>query len=142
MREGQRHLFDGQLYARRDELASFLQRGVSKAIWVAGTGDDPWGASKAEIDARREAFSRVALALLAARILEDKGALGKDRPQSTDSRQLLVDARSKWDSFFEAALAEELVELDGWFGQDKVNLMLSCLLSHLTGPDQFRPGYS
>jgi hypothetical protein len=137
LREGQRHLFDGQLYARRDELASFLQRGVSKAAWVAGTGDVPWGTTKAKIEARREAFSRVALAMLAARILEDKGALGKDRPQSTDSRQLLADARAKWDSFFDEAITEELLELDDWFGKEQVNLMLTCLLSHLTGPVNF-----
>ena len=77
------------------------------------------------------------MALLAARILEDKGALGIDRPQSTDSRRLLTDARAKWNSFFDSAVANDLAVLDRWFGKDKVNLMLACLLSHLTGPINF-----
>src|SRR5205823_4301681 len=104
LREGQRHLFDGLLYARRDELANFLQSGISKATWVAGTGNEAWGKNNDAIEATREAFSRVAIALLAARILEDKGALGKARSQSTDSRQLLADAKAKWDSFFDSAV--------------------------------------
>src|SRR5205823_1559858 len=29
------------------------------------------------------------------------------------------------------------IELDRWFPEDRVDLMLSCLLSHLTGPVNF-----
>ncbi len=137
LRSGQHHLFDGQVFARRDELTNFLQRGVSKATWVVGTGDAPWGSHKGEIAARREAFSRVALALLAARILEDKGALGEDRPQSTNARSLLAKAQTMWDTFFDTVLSRDLVELDSWFQAGRVDLMLSCLLSHLTGPVNF-----
>ncbi len=135
LRAGQQHLFDGYLYARRDELANFLQRGVSKATWIVG--EDPWAATKAQEPAMREAFSRVALALLAARILEDKGALGDGRGQSTDARQLLTEAQAKWDSFFDVVRGHDLPALDSWFGPKRVNLMLRCLLSHLTGPVNF-----
>ncbi len=135
LRQGQHHLFDGQLYARRDELANFLQRGVSKATWLVQ--DAEWGKTKRQVAERHEAFSRVALALLAARILEDKGALGEDRPQSTDATQLLFDARYKWDSFFDAVIDQNLPDLGTWFGPERVSRMLRCLLSHLTGPVNF-----
>jgi N-6 DNA Methylase len=135
LRSGQRHFFDGQLHARRNELASFLQRGVSKATWVVG--NDPWAPTNDEEPAMREAFSRVALALLAARILEDKGALGDGREQSTNARQLLAEAKAKWDSFFDTVQEDDLARLDAWFRPDRVNLMLHCLLSHLTGPVNF-----
>jgi hypothetical protein len=135
LRQGQRHIFDGQLFARRDELASFLQRGVSKAKWLVQ--EDEWGSGKKQIAERHEGFSRVALALLAARILEDKGALGEDREQSTDARQLLADAKGEWDSFFDTVCEKNLPELERWFGAERVGRMTRCLLSHLTGPVNF-----
>jgi hypothetical protein len=110
LRDGQRHLFDGHLYARRDELTEFLQRGVSKATWL--TTD--WGEKEQERD-NRAAFSRVALALLAARILEDKGALGDNRGQSSNSRDLLVEAKAKWDTFFDTVVGTDLMRLDHFF---------------------------
>ncbi len=134
-RQEQRHLFDDYLYARRDELATALQRGVSKATWVVR--DLSWGADKASERATREAFSRLALAILASRILEDKGALGEGRGQCTEARQLLLDSRQRWDSFFDTVLDRDLPRLDGWFKSAKVDAMLQCLLRHLTGPVNF-----
>lgn len=135
LQQEQRHLFDGYLYARRDELTTFLQRGVSKATWIVD--DRAWGPDKAEAAAMREAFSRVALALLAARILEDKGALGEGRDQSAEARQLLWDARKTWDSFFETVIEQDLPRLDGRLTPGQVDAMLRCLLRHLTGPVNF-----
>ncbi len=60
LRQEQRHLFDGYVYACRDELATFLQRGVSKATWIVR--GHSWGQDKESQAALREAFSRVALA--------------------------------------------------------------------------------
>lgn len=130
LRAGQRHLFDGYLYSQRNELADFLQRGVSKATWLA---PDSWGCND-----RAEAFSRVALGLLAARILEDKGALGGDRGQSYDPRHLLSAAKGAFDSFFDTVTDLDLPVLDQGLGVGCVDEMLDCLLSHLTGPITFR----
>jgi len=135
LRQEQRHLFDSYLYALRDELATFLQRGVSKATWLVS--DRPWGPDKESQAAMREAFSRLALALLAARILEDKGALGVERGQSAEARQLLQDARQRWDTFFDTVLDQDLPQLEGWFGRGRVDAILRCLLGHLTGPVNF-----
>ena len=74
--------------------------------------------------------------ILAARILEDKGALGEGQasPPTRDSSSATTQG---WDSFFDTVLDEDLPRLDGWFQRTLVDAMLRCLLGHLTGPVNF-----
>jgi len=135
LRQGQQHLFDKYLYARRDDLVSYLHRGVSNALEGMGT------TLTASTDEPREkrlhtAFIRVALALLAARILEDKGALtGAD--ESGDARHILSVASQRWDAFFQEALEKDLSQLEERLVAGQLEDALRCVLAHLTGPVNF-----
>ncbi|AMV27552.1 hypothetical protein VT84_24335 [Gemmata sp. SH-PL17] len=138
LRTGQRHLFENHLYALRGNLVGYLHRGIRAAVDQLG---DWWNSDNkkyltAKYSNLRVAFSKIALALLAARILEDKGALGAGRGQSTDARKLLDDACQKWDSFFDDVVEQQLPILDRGFPDD-ADEMLESLLGHLTGPVHF-----
>ena len=132
LRGGQRYLFDGFHLARREELATFLNRGITKATWLyKKTKKEDLGTEAGK------ALSRVAIGLLAARILEDKGILGTFGDQSSDARQLLSDANSLADGFFKDVITHDLTKLDAKNGSDFVDEMLLRIMAHLTGPASF-----
>jgi hypothetical protein len=130
LRGGQHYLFDGICNARREELAQFLHRGVSKATWLS-----PILLGK-ERKKDREALSRIAIGLLAARILEDKGFF-RSRDQTTDAREILHRAEQRANGFFQTVIARDLANLDADLGTRQINEMLRCLMAHLTGPASF-----
>ncbi len=135
LRGGQRYLFDGVYHARREELVQFLHRGLSKATWL---GDllPKKDSEKSKYEEERKALSRVAIALMAARILEDKGFFGTSE-QTTNARQLLANAEHEANGFFQQAVIEDLGRLDKRLKAPRVNGMLECLMAHLTGPASF-----
>ncbi|HUT88062.1 MAG TPA: N-6 DNA methylase [Thermoguttaceae bacterium] len=134
LRGGQRYLFDGVYHARREELVQFLHRGLSKATWL---GDVlPKKGSEKEYEEERRAFFRVAIALLAARILEDKGFFGTSG-QTTNAREILANAEHAANGFFQQVVSEDLGRLDKRLKTHRVNGMLECLMAHLTGPASF-----
>lgn len=139
LRGGQRYLFDAVYDACREDLVQFLHRGLSKATWLAPS---LWGkgtenkAEKKELERDREALSRVAIALLAARILEDKDFFGP-RNQSTDARQILHEAEHAANGFFTEAIGVDLARLGQRLAPSMVEEMLRCLIAHLTGPASF-----
>ena len=134
LRGGQRYLFDGVYHARREELVQFLHRGLSKATWLADalSRDDP----KKEYEEERKALSRVAIALMAARILEDKGFFGSSE-QTTNAREILSNAEHAANGFFQQVINQDLARLDKRLNTQLVNEMLACLMAHLTGPASF-----
>jgi len=134
LRGGQRFLFDGVYHARREELVHFLHRGLSKATWLAPVLAEE--KLKKEYEPERKALSRVAIALMAARILEDKGFFGP-REQSTDARQILEDAEHEANGFFQAAIRGDLTTLSTRLDSQLVREMLRSLMAHLTGPASF-----
>ena len=132
LRGGQRYLFDGLHLARREELATFLNRGLTKATWFyKKTKKEDLGADSGK------ALSRVAIGLLAARILEDKGILGTPDDQSSEARQLLSDANSLADGFFKDVISDDLTMLDARLDSKFVDEMLIRIMAHLTGPASF-----
>ncbi|MGO8897999.1 MAG: class I SAM-dependent DNA methyltransferase [Isosphaeraceae bacterium] len=131
LRGGQRYLFDGFHLARREELANFLNRGITKATWLCQKANKPLDADSGK------ALSRVAIGLLAARILEDKGILGSPDNQSSDARNLLSDANSLADGFFRDVIADDLTKLDAGLDSKFVDEMLLRIMAHLTGPASF-----
>jgi SAM-dependent methyltransferase len=131
LRGGQKYLFDGFHSARRDELATFLNRGITKATWFCQKAERPLDAEAGK------ALSRVAIGLLAARILEDKGILGPKDEQSTNARDLLGAANSLADGFFKDVIADDLTKLDNDIGHNFVDEMLLRIMAHLTGPASF-----
>ena len=106
LRGGQRYLFEGVYNAQRDELAQFLHRGISKATWLS-----PILTRKGH-EADRKALSRIAIGLLAARILEDKGFF-PSQSAATDAREILHRAEQKANGFFQTVIARDLATLDG-----------------------------
>ncbi|MBM4039136.1 MAG: hypothetical protein FJ290_11550 [Planctomycetes bacterium] len=131
LRAAQRHLFDRYVFAQRQELTAFLQHGISKAAWMVP--ETTWAQDSGEI---RSSFSQVALALLAARILEDKGALGPGGPESV-ARLLLEKAEEHWHMFFTPVLEKVLPGLEQSLGCKVVEGMLAQVLAHLGGPVHF-----
>lgn len=134
LRGGQRYLFDGVYHAQREELVQFLHMGLSKATWLAPelTKKD----SEKEYEPERKALSRVAIALMAARILEDKGYFGSSG-QSTNARQILEEAEHAANGFFQAVIHNDLARLGQRLNSQLVEEMLKCLMAHLTGPASF-----
>ncbi len=131
LRGGQRYLFDGFHLARREELATFLNRGITKATWFCDK-------LKCELDDDSEkALSRVAIGLLAARILEDKNIFGSSGEQSGNARELLDKADSLADGFFSHVIISDLALLDARISTRIVDEMLTRIMAHLTGPASF-----
>ena len=128
--EGQRYLFEGVYNAQRDELAQFLHRGISKATWLS-----PILTRKGH-EADRKALSRIAIGLLAARILEDKGFF-PSQSAATDAREILHRAEQKANGFFQTVIARDLATLDGDLSAQQMNDILRCLMAHFTGPASF-----
>jgi N-6 DNA Methylase len=131
LRGGQRYLFDGLHSARREELATFLNRGITKATWfcdkVKRTLDDD----------SEKALSRVAIGLLAARILEDKDVFDSTEEQSANARELLDKADALADGFFRHVIVSDLALLDARISSRIVDEMLLRIMAHLTGPASF-----
>jgi len=136
LRAGQRHLFDRYLYVQRDQLAEFLERGMTRAVRsVEETGG--WGcAEEREASLTQAAFSRIAFGLLAARILEDKDALGGG-PARTDAMSLLRLAREKHDSFFDTVLDRDCLAVAERIGQDRLRIAIRDVFAWLTGSTHF-----
>ena len=131
LRGGQRYLFDGVHLARREELATFLNRGITKATWFCDK-------IKCELDkASEKALSRVSIGLLAARILQDKNIFGPSGEQSSDARELLAKADSLADGFFNHVIVSDLTLLDARISSPIVDEMLVRIMAHLTGPASF-----
>ncbi|QEH35207.1 Type I restriction enzyme EcoKI M protein [Aquisphaera giovannonii] len=131
LRGGQRYLFDGWHTARREELATFLNRGITKATWFSQKIKKPLDADSGR------ALSRIAIGLLAARILEDKGIFGSRDQQSTDARKLLQEANDLADGFFGHLITGDLEKLDNTISSGIVDEMLRRIMAHLTGPASF-----
>ena len=131
LRGGQRYLFDGFQLARREELATFLNRGITKATWFCDK-------VKCELDDDSEkALSRVAIGLLAARILEDKNIFSSSGELSADARDLLNKADALADGFFNHVIVSDLALLDAQISSRIVDQMLIRIMAHLTGPASF-----
>ena len=131
LRGGQRYLFDGFHLARRQELATFLNRGITKATWFCDKVE-------CELDDDSEkALSRVAIGLLAARILEDKNIFSSAGEQSADARELLDKADALADGFFNHVIIGDLALLDARISSRIVDEMLLRIMAHLTGPASF-----
>lgn len=127
LRGGQTSLFDRFYEARREELAQALNRGFSEAL----ANDPVW-----ESDSRMAQLSAAAIAVLAARILEDKGFLapnGHLPPPHVDALQLLRAVEAKADGFFTKVLSD-LAAAGVKLGAARVNMALQHLFAHLTGP--------
>jgi hypothetical protein len=131
LRGGQRYLFDGFHATRREELATFLNRGITKATWFSQKVKKPLDEESGK------ALSRIAIGLLAARILEDKGIFGTREQQSTDARKLLQEANELADGFFGHLISDDLSGLDRAIGSGVVDEMLRRIMAHLTGPASF-----
>ncbi len=135
-RGGQQYLFDRVYDARREQLAAFLHVGLDQAARTLHrqfTKDEKEDREQAE-----ERLSHVAMALLAARIFEDKDFFGRNRRQSRDARRLLARAKSaETNGFFKRVIAHDLTALDDRIGRDAVDEMLPALMAHLTGPACF-----
>ncbi len=134
LRGGQRYLFDGVYHARREELVQYLHRGLSKATWLAPAFTKE--ATKDQYEQERKALSRVAIALMAARILEDKGFFDLSE-QTLDAREILHNAEGRANGFFRKVIAEDLAGLDRRLKSRLVDEMLGCLMAYLTGPASF-----
>jgi predicted RNA methylase len=135
LRGGQRYLFDGVYEALREDLVQFLHRGISKAIWLApsllrnGPGEE-------ENEKDRQALSRIAIGLMAARILEDKGYFGT-AGQTSDARQILGMAEGRANGFFREAIKDDTKRLEERLGTPIVEGIFQRLMAHLTGPASF-----
>lgn len=79
-------------------------------------------------------MSHVAMALLAARIFEDKDFFGQSQGQSTNAKRLLKFAESKSNGFFRRVLENDVVRLNDKLGAPAFDEILRQTLSHLTGP--------
>ena len=131
LRGGQRYLFDGLHSARREELAIFLNRGITKATWFCDK-------VKRKLDEDSEkALSRVAIGLLAARILEDKDIFDSSGEQSANARELLDKADALADGFFKHVIISDLALLDTRVSSQIVDEMLLRIMAHLSGPASF-----
>ncbi len=134
-RTGQQYLFDRVYDARREQLAAFLHVGLDQA--VRGLHRQFTKQEKQDREQAEERLAHVAMALLAARIFEDKDFFGSNRPQSRDARRLLARAKSKTNGFFEHVIAHDLAALDQRIGRDAVDQLLPAVMAHLTGPACF-----
>lgn len=138
LRGGQQFLFDSVYDARRDQLATFLHTGLKQA--EKKLLEQIPGKSKEANEERarcEERLSHVAMALLAARIFEDKNFFGSNEAQTLDARKLLRRAESKSNGFFRRVISDDLAGLDQRLGKDSVDDMLQRIMAHLTGPACF-----
>lgn len=135
LRGGQQYLFDRFYDARREQLAGFLHVGLEQAVKALRRGLK--GITKKEKGRFEESLSHVAMALLAARIFEDKDFFGENRPQSPEARTLLRQAESGSNGFFRHVIENDLATLDRQLGADSVNAILPHIMAHLTGPACF-----
>lgn len=126
LRGGQGALFDRFYEARREELAASLNEGFSSAL----ESHPAW-----RKDDRRALLSRAAIALLAARILEDKSFLASPAPH-TDARRLLDAVEAKADGFF-SEVCKGLDRLAKELGRAAIDAALQPIMAHLTGPISF-----
>jgi len=113
--------FSGLYHITREALVEHFHEGVIKARQLLKESD---------IDFPQEALSRVAISLLAARILEDKDYFGDLKTPTLDPYKLLKIASHKSDAFFTHTVNNDLSLFS-----DKV---LQPLMAHLTGPITFR----
>ncbi|WP_437293723.1 N-6 DNA methylase [Sorangium sp. So ce426] len=126
LRGGQGVLFDRFYEARREELAESLNEGFSSAL----KSHPAWRKND-----RRALLSRTAIALLAARILEDKSFLASPTPY-TDARRLLDAVEAKADGFF-SEVCKDLDRLAKELGRAAIDAALRPIMAHLTGPISF-----
>jgi len=135
LRLGQRYLFDRVYEARRDQLADFMHVGLEQAVRAlrrtAGNS-----IPKAEQEGLELSLSHVAMALLAARIMEDKFFGERDCP-SPNARRLIERARSASNGFFGHVAHVDLSSLDKKLGSGTVDDLLSHIMAYLTGPACF-----
>lgn len=138
LRGGQRYLFDRVYHARRDELAHFLHAGLEQAVdKLRREMGDAAKAEKEQFEEFKERLSHVAMALLAARIFEDKNYFSDSEEQSRDAKKLLKLAESKSNGFFRRVIDDDLAKLHKRFGANALNEILQRTLAHLTGPACF-----
>lgn len=135
LRLGQRYLFDRVYEARRDQLADFMHVGLEQAVSALrrNAGNS---IPKAEQEGLELSLSHVAMALLAARIMEDKFFGEHDGP-SPNARCLIERARSASNGFFGHVAHVDLSALDKRLGSGAVNDLLSHIMAYLTGPACF-----
>ena len=136
LRGGQRYLFDRVYDARRDQLADFMHVGLEQAIRsFRGTVGE--SISKSDRDSLELSLSHVAMALLAARIMEDKDFLGKQEEPSSNARRLIERAESASNGFFRYVMESDLSALDRRLGSGTVDTVVSHIMAYLTGPACF-----
>ncbi len=138
LRGGQQFLFDSVYDASRDQLAAFLHTGLEQA--ARKLEEQIPGKSKRAKEERaqwEERISHVAMALLAARIFEDKSFFGNNESQTLDARILLRKAESRSNGFFRRVISDDLKGLDQRFSKTFVDEMLQRVMAHLTGPACF-----
>src|SRR5262249_31339183 len=99
LRGGQRYLFDRVYDARRDQLAAFMHVGLEQAIrsFRKALGSS---ISQAERSPLESSLAHVAMALLAARIMEDKDFFGEQAGPSSNARKLIERAEAASNGFF------------------------------------------
>ena len=114
--------FSGLYHVTREALVKHFHEGVIKARQLLREGD---------IDFPQiETLSRVAISLLAARILEDKDYFGDLKTPTLDPHELLDMASRKADAFFTHTVNNDL----SLFSDE----VLQPLMAHLAGPITFR----
>ena len=136
LRVGQRYLFDRVYDARRDQLAEFMHVGLEQAIrtFRRTVGNS---IPKPEREGLELSLSHVAMALLAARIMEDKDFFREQGRPSGNARNLIERAESASNGFFRHVTRTDLSALDEKLGPRAVNDVLSHIMAYLTGPACF-----
>lgn len=136
LRLGQRYLFDRVYEARRDQLADFMHIGLEQAVRILRrtVGNS---IQKAEREALELSLSYVAMALLAARIMEDKDFFDEQDGPSANARNLVKRAESASNGFFRHVTRTDLSSLDKRLGPRVVDDLLSHIMAYLTGPACF-----
>ncbi|MBC8458277.1 MAG: SAM-dependent DNA methyltransferase, partial [Deltaproteobacteria bacterium] len=115
--------FSGLYNVTRETLVEHFHEGVIKARQLLRK-------TEVDVDSTKEALSRVAISLLAARILEDKDYFGDSKIPTLAPHELLEMASHKADAFF-----THTIENDLRLFSDEV---LQPLMAHLAGSITFR----
>jgi hypothetical protein len=95
------------LFERRAELSSALKAAITEGLKAEVKADS----DLATVRAKSEAVLMVAIAYLAARILEDKGRLGDSGIPTSNPARLIHEAWRSTDGFFEKVYNEKVGEL-------------------------------